>query len=126
MKYLVIEQAAALLSSVTASPVMLLQLGMDFGEMDGLQVRDLADLRPIITQEAFDDLCNHQSVMLHAETSEDVKQITWAADALGRIIPHGKAPVTALLFIDGTLVSIMSAENYSVPSSIKVAADARA
>lgn len=125
MKTLILEQAAAALSASSRTAILLLTLGMDFGEMDGLMVRDLADLRPIITNDTFQSLCDHQSVMMVAETISDFDDVTWAADALERIIPSSKAPVTALYFADGTLTRIISSVNYSVPSGIPVADGAR-
>lgn len=129
MRQLTIEHAAAIVSDMDPNAeghVLLLMLGMDYGEMTGLQVRDLADLRPIITSDAFDALCARQNVMLSGlEGTPDFDQIRWMSDALSRIAPRCSAPVMILHFVDGTLERISSSVEYSAPSGLKVARDAR-
>lgn len=123
MKIMILENAIAALSQATGSHVLLVTLGAEFEDLDGMQVRDLADLRPIITQEAFDDLCNRGQVVLGA--TDDADQLAWMVDALKGIVPNCTAPVTALLFVAGEMTRIASNLNYSPPSGVPVAKGAR-
>lgn len=123
MQIMVLETAIAALSASTGAHVLLVTLGADFENLDGMQVRDLADLRPIITQEAFDDLCNRGQVVLSA--TDDAEQLLWAANTLKGVVASCSAPLTALMFVAGEMTMIAANANYSAPSGIKVAKGAR-
>lgn len=125
MKIIINEHMAANMSKATGMPVMLIKLEIAFEEMDSKKIRDLADLKPIITDEAFDALIANQMVALAPENDQDVGNYDWMMSILPVAVPRVSAPVAILNFIEGELADIISSYNYSVPSGIKVRDGAR-
>lgn len=125
MKYVGIEHVAAMLSAASAQPVMLIRLDMAFDQLDSKQVRDLADMRTIISDTAFASLCNDQMVFIQPENDRDRENYEWMTSVLAVIVGKCSAPVTVLNFISGNLTDIYSSINYSVPSGINVLTGAR-
>lgn len=125
MKIIINEHMAANMSKATGMPVMLIKLEIPFEEMDSKKIRDLADLKPIITDEAFDALIANQMVALAPENEQDVGNYDWMMSILPVAIPRVSAPVAILNFIESELADIISSYNYSVPSGITVRGGAR-